>query len=392
MTAGHVRPSAVDIARELAPSLADRAAEHDRESSFPHENFDKLVSSGYTALTVPKEHGGGGITLEELCRGQEILAGACSSTAFAVNMHIHGLAMIAAMDQEDRHAWAYRAVVQDGAVIAGGFSEPGIGGNWWHPTTAATPVEGGYLLNGRKGFFTGFPAATLLFVSAADKDDRGRPKPLGFLLPRPEKGVEVIAEWDAAGMRGTGSHALELKDLYADSRYLIGDAGQLPLMFMRGVHWAWCSFASVFLGTAQAALDYVAAAQRERRLAVLDRTIAHLPGVQFRVADMATKLAAARAHLYAAVRADHSVDVDPLGHYIEMSVMKNAVCKLAHEVVTLALQVQGGSALSSKNPLQRMYRDVVAGLLVPPNSDLTAEWSGKQSLGVPVLDEPRWGG
>lgn len=85
-----------------------------------------------------------------------MLAAGCASTAFSVNMHVHGLAMIANLGGES----AERACrqVAEGAVIAGGFSEPGVGGNWWHPTTKAEPVEGGYVLNGRKGFFTGFPA------------------------------------------------------------------------------------------------------------------------------------------------------------------------------------------------------------------------------------------
>jgi alkylation response protein AidB-like acyl-CoA dehydrogenase len=68
------------------------------------------------------------------------------------------------------------------------------------------------------------------------------------------------------------------------------------------------------------------------------------------------------------------------------------VCRLAHEVVTIAMQTQGGSSLLAASPLQRMYRDVVAGLLVPPTTDLIEEWAGKQALGVPVLDEPRWEG
>jgi alkylation response protein AidB-like acyl-CoA dehydrogenase len=56
------------------------------------------------------------------------------------------------------------------------------------------------------------------------------------------------------------------------------------------------------------------------------------------------------------------------------------------------MQVQGGSALLSSDPLQRMYRDVVTGLLVPPAADVALEWAGKQALGVPVFDEPRWVG
>ncbi|HEY3749800.1 MAG TPA: acyl-CoA dehydrogenase family protein [Pseudonocardiaceae bacterium] len=385
----------VALARELAPVFAQRAAAHDKEGSFPQENLDDLVRSGYTAMTVPTRFGGGGATLAQLCQAQQILAGACASTAFAVNMHVHGLAMLAELGGATTE-WACRSVVEDGAVIAGGFSEPGIGGNWWHPTTTATPVAGGYELNGRKGFFTGFPGATLLFLSASQTDDRGIGQPVAFLVPKPtdstDSGVRVSSAWDAAGMRATGSHSLALENFFIPERYLVGESGSLPMLFMTGVHWAWCSFTSVFVGIARAALEHVAASQRNRTLTVIGKPNAHLPGIQFRVAEMATKLAVAEAHLNAAIDADHSTDVDPLAHYIDMSLMKTTVSSLCQEIVTIGMQVQGGSALLSADPLQRMYRDVVTGLLVPPAADVALEWAGKQALGVPVFDEPRWVG
>jgi len=192
-------------------------------------------------------------------------------------------------------------------------------------------------------------------------------------------------------MRATGSHSLAIENLFVDEKWAVGEQGTLPMLFMAGVHWAWCSFASVFVGIARGALEHVVRSQRKRVISVIGKPNAHLPGVQFRVAEMAAKLAAAEAHLDAAIHADHDT-ADPLAHYIDMSVMKMSVTRLAHEVVTLGMQVQGGSSLVSADPLQRMYRDVVAGLLVPPATDVVLEWAGKQALGVPIFAEPRWAG
>lgn len=384
------RGSYVALGRELAAKFRERAEHFDRSGEFVEANVRDLVDSGYTAMTVPRELGGGGAGLEEMCRAQEALAAGCAATAWVVNMHVHGVALLLFVEETDL-AWVFEEIVDRGGLIAGGFSEPGVGGNWWHPTTRATPVEGGYVLNGKKGFFTGYPAATMLFLTAAVADDRGVDQSLGFLVPRPLKGIRVESPWDGCGMRGTGSHTLAVEDLYVDSKHLLGRPGDIPVLFMRGVHWAWCSFAAVFVGIAAGALDYVTRVVRERKLAVLRKPLAHLPGVQFRVAEMRVKLEAARAALYRAARKDAGLVDDPIGHYVDMSLMKMDACRLAQEVVTLALQVMGGSGYVATDPLQRMYRDVAAGVLLPPATDVALEWGGKHALGVPVLGEPRWG-
>jgi len=381
------------LARELAADFAQRADHYDRTGEFVHENIAALLRSGYTAMTVPTAHGGGGASLEQLCRAQEALAAGCGSTAWAVNMHVHGVALLNHLQDADLE-WAYEEIVAGRGFLAGGFSEPGVGGNWWYPTSRARPVAGGYLLNGRKSFFTGFPAATILFLTGVEKDERGVDQSLGFLLPRPESGIRIERPWEACGMRGTGSHSLVVEDLFIPARYAVGRRGEIPLLFMRGVHWAWCSFAAVYVGIAAGALEHVIQVVRERRLAVLPKPLAHLPGVQFRVAEMKVKLEAARAALYqAAVQPaqPESAPPDPIGHYVETSLMKLATCRLAQEIVTLALEVMGGSGYTTADPVQRMYRDVAAGVLLPPPADVALEWGGKHALGVPVLGEPRWG-
>jgi alkylation response protein AidB-like acyl-CoA dehydrogenase len=385
----------VALAGELAGQFAARAEHHDKTGEFVHDNVAALLASGYTAMTVPTAWGGGGAGLAELCRAQEVLAGGCGSTAWAVNMHVHGVALLNHLEDADL-AWAYQEIVAGRGFLAGGFSEPGVGGNWWYPTSRATQVDGGYVLNGRKSFFTGFPAATILFLTGVEADERGVDQSLGFLLPRPADGAGLRVEqlWDGCGMRGTGSHSLAVENLFIPARYAVGRRGEIPLLFMRGVHWAWCSFAAVYVGIAAGALEHVVRVVRERQLKVLAKPLAHLPGVQFRVAEMKVKLEAARAALYQAVAQasrQEGPPADPIGHYVDLSLMKYAACRLAHEIVTLALEVMGGSGYTAADPIQRMYRDVTAGLLLPPPADVALEWGGKHALGVPVLGEPRWG-
>ncbi|MBV9945283.1 MAG: acyl-CoA/acyl-ACP dehydrogenase [Myxococcales bacterium] len=386
---GLPRDYAAEI-RRLAPRFAARAAKADRGGEYVHETIADLIRSGYTSATVKRKYGGGEASLEELCRAQETLASACASSAFILNMHLHGVGMLNLLEGNQLD-WAFEAIVRDGALIAGGFSEPGVGGNWWYPTTVARRAPGGYVLSGRKGFFTGFPSARLLFLTAALKNDRGLSDGVGFLVPTPLEGVRVERPWDACGMRATGSHSLVLEDVAVDERYLVGKPGDLPMLFMKAVRWAWCSFSSCFVGIACAALDHVTRSMVERRIAVLDKPLAHLPGVQFHVAEMRMRLESARSLLYQVARQDKGLDPDPIQTYTDVSLMKRTICALCAEVVSLAMRTVGGSAYVASNPVQQMMRDVAAGPLLPPAGDLVLEWAGKLALGVPVLAEPRWG-
>lgn len=294
-------------------------------------------------------------------------------------MHLHALGIFSELADADLE-WVHRAVVDDGALIAGGFSEPRTGGNWWQSTTHAIAAPGGYRLRGTKTFFTGLPACSLVFLTAADEAGRL----LGFLLRRPAEGLRIVSPWSAAGMRATGSHTVALDDLFVPSRAAIAPPGELSPIFMRAAHWSWASFAAVFVGIGDAALDLVVADLRTRTITGVDGPLARQPGVQRRVADMQIKLAAARAYLESAARSVADGARDPLAHYVDMGLIKITACRLAHEVVTGALELAGGRGYTAASPIQRMYRDVAAGLLIPPVVDATLPAAGRLALERPA--------
>ncbi|HET7517749.1 MAG TPA: acyl-CoA dehydrogenase family protein, partial [Actinomycetes bacterium] len=161
------RQEIVDLAAGLVPGLAARAAGYDEADAFCHEDFDELVAAGYTAITVPADLGGMGATALDLVAAQSRLAEGNPATALAVNMHLHGVGLLVE-GFRDRVEPFLKQVATEGAILAGGFSEPQSGGNWWYQATTATPLPGGgYRLSGTKTFFTGWPRATHLFLSAA---------------------------------------------------------------------------------------------------------------------------------------------------------------------------------------------------------------------------------
>jgi alkylation response protein AidB-like acyl-CoA dehydrogenase len=373
------RQEIVALASRLAPALAARAAGYDEADAFAHEDFDELLASGYTAITVPADLGGMGAGALDLVAAQSRLAEGSPATALAVNMHLHGVGLLAE-GFRDRIEPFLKQVVSEGAILAGGFSEPQSGGNWWYQATTAVPLPGGgYRLQGTKTFFTGWPRATHLFLSAAVDTPAGR-EPIGFLVPKPARGLRVLGDWKAMGMRATGSHAVAVDDLEVPPECVVAQGFPVAISFLVGSHWSWPSFASVFLGAAEAACRHVAAGLPKRRNEGLGQVLSELPGVQQAVGEMRMRLDAARAALYAAVA--RPPDPDPVAHYGRMAATKLFVCQSALDVCTLALRTAGGSGYLRTGPLERLLRDAHAGLLLPPSHDATLQWLGRVELGV----------
>src|SRR6266542_1644480 len=218
-------------------------------------------------------------------------------------------------------------------LLAGGFTEPESGGNWWYQATTAVPLDGGgWRLQGVKSFFTGFPRATHLLLSAAVETEAGR-EPIAFLVPKPERGIRVLGDWRAMGMRATGSHAIAVDELEVPAECVVDQGFGVAASFLLASHWSWPSFASVFLGAAEAAYRYVVETLPGRRNEGLGRSLAELPGVHQAVGEMRMRLDAARAALYAAV--SRPPDPDPTAHYGRMAGAKLFTCQTALDVCTI---------------------------------------------------------
>lgn len=369
------RPDLIGLAASLAPALAERAAGYDDTDTFATDDFAELVASGYSAITVPAELGGAGATALDLIAAQARLAQGSPATALAINMHLHGVGILAETLPEQAKPFLEQ-VVTGGALLGGGFSEPQSGGNWWYQASTAEPVDGGWRLSGVKTFFTAYPGITHLFLTAAVEVDGDR-EPIAFLLPKPDRGVRVTGAWRAMGMRATGSHAVALDDLVIPDEFVLGRGDEMAMIFLGCAHWSWLSFASVFLGAAEAAHAHVRATLPGRRNEGLGETLGDLPGVQQAVGEMRMRLDAARATLYEAARRPAD---DPIEHYGHMAGAKLFACQTALDVCTLALRTAGGSGYLRTGPLERLLRDAHAGLLLPPSHDATLQWLGRNEI------------
>jgi alkylation response protein AidB-like acyl-CoA dehydrogenase len=379
----------VELAGRLADTFAERAAEHDRENTFPVENYEDLRASGYLKLTVPEELGGGGATLPELVLAQERLAMGDGSTALAVNMHVSPIGQWASIwrDTRDEQLEELLRDVAAGKVIwASLTAEPGVANNLMDANTVAEKVEGGYRVNGRKIFCTNSVVATHFSFSARYDDPETGPRLMLFRAAKEADGFEFLQTWDTLGMRATQSNDLSIEDGFVPDEALVHslpvnhfDARILKTVFA----WAMPTFGCVYLGIAAGAMEIAKGLVRKR-------SREGDPLVQASFAQMEMLLETARAVLWRHCEEVVSGALFELG--VQEGLARAGLAKVipannAVEIMRHVVDVTGGAAYMRRLPLERMWRDVQGGPIMPYNNHQALELLGATSLGVQLAPE-----
>jgi L-evernosamine nitrososynthase len=368
----------VAIAEQLSEQLAARAAEHDREGTYPFEAIAALKVAGYFAAPIPIEFGGLGVsTTHDLIVAASRLARGNASVAIGVNMHLVAVLNmvrrydVAAAAGAERRAQAFATsleqIVHDGVVLAAAISERGQ--DLTRPGTVATRTDSGWRIDGRKMFCTMSPAATDLYVAVTYTDENGVDRYAYAMVPTDAAGVIIHDDWDALGMRASGSNSVslegvELPEAGVRGGFVAGD----PLPYMeRNLH-AGLFHAAASLGIAESA-DAIARRGIAGRINGDAR-----PRMQ--VADNAVDLAASRGILArAAELIDEHREANPASDgsadelsalFAEAQTAKAFVNEAAARVVERALALSGGAGYVNGSPLARAYRDVRAGSFMHP--------------------------
>jgi alkylation response protein AidB-like acyl-CoA dehydrogenase len=389
----------LEMTAALADDFATRADEHDRDNSFPYENFDALKKANYTALTVKEELGGLGGTLLDFCLCQERLAQGDASTALAINMHLFAVgSMVENMGAGDAASTMMATMlVQNRWIIGGGFTEAEIGGNWGFPTTTAErQVHNGvpgFVLNGRKTFTSLAPIIDLFAINTSAIDADGNRVIGMFAVPRGTEGIEIVDSWDTMSMRATASHDLVIKDCWVPEQAMVGMRSPGDTDVGANVLLAWfCnSVGSVYLGIAGAARNFAVDWARTRKPVLFERPISHFPGVQFHVADMEVELTAARAVIRQTVEQWLEGGLRGREDLARIVMAKYIATNAAIRVVDQAMGIVGAPGIFRRHPMQRFYRDARPGPFHPMTNDVARELIGKSALGIPLEFEPRWG-
>jgi hypothetical protein len=376
-------PTIFERANALASEFASRAALHDRDGSFPFENFNRLSETGLLALTVPTALGGVGAGAVDTARVINIIGKADPSTALVLSMHyIQHLLMAMSSRWPGRLARKLARETVDGVALINALRvEPDLGSpsRGGLPATVARRTDTGWRLSGRKIYSTGAPILKWYAIWA--KTDEPEVRVGLFLVPAGLPGTRIVETWDHLGLRASGSHDIVFDDVVFPIDYEIDvrepEKWREADFTQAAIHATF--IAAIYDGVAQAARDWLIEFLKSRAPSNLGASLATLPRVQEVVGGIEARLAI-NARLIESFAADY--DDGALLSVSEANIIKLAVTNNAVAVVEDALSLAGNQGLTRTNPLERHYRDVLCGRVHTPQDDATRAIAGRLALGI----------
>jgi acyl-CoA dehydrogenase len=368
-----VRTDWGELALELGPRFAARAASHDAADAFVGENYRDLRERRVFSAGVPAELGGGDASHAELCAMVRVLGQYCSSTALALAMHTHQVAIPAWRWCHEGAAvepFLRRVAAEELVLVSSG------GSDWLAGSGRAVKVEGGYRVTGRKVFASGSPAGDLFMTMAVYDDPETGPTVLHFPIPFDAPGLAVQDNWRTLGMRATGSNDVVLEDVFVPET-AIGvrrPAGRWSP--------AWHVVATIALPLVYSV--YVGIAEAARALAVRHAAgRCHEASTQELVGLMETELATARMALRQMTDAAASGRMTPETTN-EVLFGRTVAGQAAIRTVEVAMEVAGGAGFFRGLGLERLFRDVQGARYHAVRGSAQRLYSGRLALGLDV--------
>ncbi len=377
--------------------FAARAAQWDREASFPFANYEDLREQGFLKLCVPTEFGGAGADFPTYMMVAAEIGRFCGATALTWNMHIcstmwtgvlaDGIEM--STEQRTEHAARrqlhFARIVNEGKLYAQPFSEGTAAAAGRAPFgTTARKVEGGWLINGRKIWASLSGAADYYGVLCTEDIEGKDPDPRDTLyisVPATAEGFSISGEWDPLGMRGTVSRNLAFKDVFVSDDEQLMPRG---IYFKGAQTWPAMFFtlSPTYLGVANAAYDFTVQYLRGEVPGEPPIKRRQFPTKQITVAQMRIQLEAMKSLFTRAIaEAKPNPSKD---EKLRLYAAHHSVMEGANDIARLAIRTCGGQSMLKHLPLERLYRDSRCGaLMLPWTAELILDRMGRETLYEP---------
>jgi alkylation response protein AidB-like acyl-CoA dehydrogenase len=345
-----IRDAVRDFAeRELRPQ-ADRI---DKESRFPREIIAKMAELGFLGIPFEEEWGGaGGDNLSYMLAVEEI-GRVCASTGLTLAAHVslgtYPLWRYGTPEQKEKYL---RRLVTGQMLGAFGLTEPNAGSDAGGTQTRAVRDGDSYVINGTKIWMTNGDQAGLITLTArTGPEEAGTHGISAFLVEQGTPGMRIAKKESKLGVRGSSTVEVVFEDCRIPAANLLGEEGQGFRIFMDTLDGGRISIGALALGIAQGAFEAAVRYAQER--VQFGQPIAKFQGVQWILADMQTKIHAARLMVY------HAAQMKDAGkrHKKESAMAKLFASEAAMWVTTKAVQIFGGIGYSTEAPVERYFRD-----------------------------------
>lgn len=342
-----------ETARQFAQQeLAPNAAMWDREHYFPVEAIKKSGELGFCGLYAPESAGGLGFSRLDSSIIFEQLAMGCTTTTAMLTIHNMATWMIATWGTEEVKSTWCEKLVSGEKLASYCLTEPGAGSDAASLKTKAVKEGGEYVLNGSKVFISGAGSTDVLVVMARTGED-GPKGVSAFAVPADAAGIEYGKAEEKMGWNAQPTRMITFDNVKLHPSWLLGEEGQGFKMAMQGLDGGRINIATCSVGTAQQALNVARDYMNEREQ--FGKPIAGFQALQFKLADMATELVAARQMVrMAACKLDND-DADKTTY---CAMAKRFATDVGFNVCNDALQLHGGYGYIKEYPLERHFRDV----------------------------------
>lgn len=355
-----------EMARQLFKDFAENevkplAQDVDEEERFPKETVEKMAKFGFMGIPVPKEYGGQGCDILTYAMCVEELSKVCGTTGVIVSAHtslcVDPILTYGTEEQKQK----YLPDLASGRKIgAFGLTEPGAGTDAQGQQTKAVLEGDEWVLNGSKCFITNGKEADVYIVIAVTGKIEKRGKFLkeisAFIVEKGTPGFTFGTKEKKMGIRGSSTYELIFTDCRIPKGNLLGQQGKGFNIAMHTLDGGRIGIAAQALGLAEGALETTIAYVKERKQ--FGRSIGQFQNTQFQLADMATKVEAAKMLVYKAARKKDEYKTNPKVSYsVEAAMAKLYAAEVAMEVTTKAVQLHGGYGYIREYDVERMMRD-----------------------------------
>jgi len=350
-------PETHEMLRKTCREFADKelvpiAAQLDREHRFPREQVQQLADMGLMGITISEEDGGAGLDSFAYALAMEEISRGCASTGVIMtvnnSLYCDPVSKFGSPAQKEKFLRPFAAGKQLGCFA---LSEPGNGSDAGAARTTAERKGDGWVLNGTKAWITnGYDAHAAIVFATTDKTKKQKGLS-AFLVPMPTPGLSLGKKEEKLGIRASSTCNLIFEDCVLPAESLLGQEGEGFKIAMSTLDGGRIGIASQALGIAQAALEEAVSYAKQRQ--AFGAPIANLQAIQFKIADMACRLDAARLLTWRAAQ----LKDQKVRYTKEAAMAKLAASEMATFVTHQTIQILGGNGYVAEFPAERHYRD-----------------------------------